>query len=180
MIAQNLSLVESRIEKACKSANRERSEVVLVAVTKTYPVADVEILANLGLSHFGENRDQEGREKSANVPAHWHFQGQIQSNKIPSIASWAHTVHSLDEKRHWVLSFPFLILHGLMAVAPLGEVPDQAFGRLASIHSVFSQQFPDSSALSAGMSDDFESAIAHGATHVRIGSSILGSRSNPL
>ena len=60
MIAQNLSLVESRIEKACKSANRERSEVVLVAVTKTYPVADVEILANLGLSHFGENRDQEG------------------------------------------------------------------------------------------------------------------------
>ncbi len=221
VIAQNLSLVESRIEKACKSANRERSEVVLVAVTKTYPVADVEILANLGLSHFGENRDQEGREKSANVPAHWHFQGQIQSNKIPSIASWAHTVHSLDEKRHceklarslpegkklgifiqvaldespgrggvapdgladmadWVLTFPFLILHGLMAVAPLGEVPDQAFGRLASIHSVFSQQFPDSSALSAGMSDDFESAIAHGATHVRIGSSILGSRSNPL
>ncbi|MSY10582.1 MAG: YggS family pyridoxal phosphate-dependent enzyme, partial [Actinobacteria bacterium] len=87
---------------------------------------------------------------------------------------------SLAEMAQLILTFPALLLQGLMAVAPLGENPDAAFSRLAVIHSVFSQQFPFASALSAGMSQDFESAISHGATHVRIGSSILGSRSNPL
>jgi len=73
-----------------------------------------------------------------------------------------------------------LRLRGLMAVAPLGEDPDQAFARLAEIRSNFLSEQPGATWLSAGMSGDLEAAIRHGATHVRVGSAILGSRpANP-
>ena len=65
---------------------------------------------------------------------------------------------------------------GLMAVAPLGEDPSSAFERLAVIHQKAKSEFPQLRFLSAGMSGDFEAAIAAGATHVRVGSSILGHR----
>ena len=64
-----------------------------------------------------------------------------------------------------------------MAVAPLGVEPDKAFADLAHINQGFVGQFPNSKYLSAGMSGDFETAIKYGATHIRVGSSILGSRS---
>lgn len=67
-------------------------------------------------------------------------------------------------------------LAGLMAVAPLGGNPNMAFSRLRQMHSDFLKDFPGATALSAGMSGDFEVAISHGATHLRIGSQILGSR----
>ncbi len=217
-LSTNLDSVRQRVEQAAERAGRAQDEVTLVVVTKTYPASDVEILHNLGVRDFAENRDREGREKSAIVPATWHFQGQIQSNKISSIASWASVVHSLDDPRHLrllsavvpeskvisifiqvcldpqpgrggilpqelsplaelALAQASLKLEGLMAVAPLGEDPERAFSRLSIIHSDFRQQFPSAPLLSAGMSGDFEIAIAHGATHVRVGSSILGSRS---
>lgn len=69
-----------------------------------------------------------------------------------------------------------LVLRGLMAVAPLGEEPAAAFARLADIRARFVQQFPAANVLSAGMSGDLEPAIAAGATHVRVGSAVLGSR----
>ena len=65
---------------------------------------------------------------------------------------------------------------GLMAVAPLNEDPNTAFSRLAEIKAVTSAEFPKIKYLSAGMSNDYQAAIAHGATHIRVGSSILGSR----
>lgn len=71
---------------------------------------------------------------------------------------------------------PHLVLRGLMAVAPLGEDPAEAFDRLAGIRSDFLEQHPSATRLSAGMSGDLEAAIAAGATHVRIGSAVLGSR----
>ena len=64
-----------------------------------------------------------------------------------------------------------------MAVAPLGVEPDKAFADLAQINQGFASQFLNSKFLSAGMSGDFEAAIKYGATHIRVGSSILGSRS---
>ena len=70
-------------------------EVTLIAVTNTFPVSDAKILHDLGVSNFGENRDAEGAEKAAIVPGTWHFQGQIQSNKLKSITSWARVIHSL-------------------------------------------------------------------------------------
>lgn len=69
-----------------------------------------------------------------------------------------------------------LRLCGLMAVAPLDEDPAAAFARLAQIRSAFLADHPQATRLSAGMSGDLEQAIAAGATHVRVGSAILGSR----
>lgn len=69
-----------------------------------------------------------------------------------------------------------LRLCGLMAVAPLGEDPAEAFARLAGIRACFLADHPGATALSAGMSGDLEQAIAHGATHVRVGSAVLGPR----
>jgi PLP dependent protein len=69
-----------------------------------------------------------------------------------------------------------LRLRGLMAVAPLGEDPRAAFARLAAIRAEFVRERPDATWLSAGMSSDLEAAIEAGATHVRVGSAILGAR----
>ena len=69
-----------------------------------------------------------------------------------------------------------LQLRGLMAVAPLGEDPAEAFARLAGVRAEFRNHHPSATWLSAGMSADLDQAIAAGATHVRIGSAVLGSR----
>jgi len=69
-----------------------------------------------------------------------------------------------------------LRLRGLMAVAPLDEDPRDAFARLAAIRADFVGERPDATWLSAGMSGDLEAAIEAGATHVRVGSAILGAR----
>ena len=69
-----------------------------------------------------------------------------------------------------------LRLRGLMAVAPLGEDPATAFRRLAEIREGVVGDHPDATVLSAGMSGDLEAAIACGATHVRVGSAVLGTR----
>lgn len=69
-----------------------------------------------------------------------------------------------------------LRLAGLMAVAPLGEDPDAAFARLADVRAGFLADHPEAQVLSAGMSQDLEHAVRHGATHVRVGSAVLGQR----
>ena len=69
-----------------------------------------------------------------------------------------------------------LRLRGLMAVAPLGEEPLEAFARLAAIHGDLVADHPGATLLSAGMSGDLEAAVQHGATHVRVGSAVLGPR----
>jgi pyridoxal phosphate enzyme (YggS family) len=212
-LSQNLQLVRSKIAAVA------RHEVTLIAVTKTFPVSDAQILHDLDVRDFGENRDAEGAEKSAQVSGTWHFQGQIQSNKLKSITSWASVIHSLDDPRHFeiiekvaphplqiflqvsldgahhrggagledlyslatsVEKSPTHTLAGLMSVPPLGMDPNQGFAQLAVIHSEFMKLFPAATSLSAGMSGDYELAISHGATHVRVGSSILGSRSPHL
>lgn len=214
-IEANLVGVRDRIDRAAANAGRDPSEIVLIAVTKTFPIGDVEILKTLGVSNFGENRDADAAPKAAAVAGTWHFQGQIQSNKLKSICLWAHVIHSLDDAGHFhtiekVATHPLEIflqvnldgtehrggasiealyplaeeieknpihkLAGLMAVAPLGSNPEAAFSQLAVLQSAFLERFPDACELSAGMSGDFEIAIAHGATHVRIGAQILGSR----
>jgi pyridoxal phosphate enzyme (YggS family) len=208
-LSHNLEQVRSKIAKVADH------EVTLIAVTKTFPASDVQALHELGVRDFGENRDVEGAEKAALISGTWHFQGQIQSNKLKSITSWASVIHSLDDPRHFeiiekvaphplqiflqvsldgahhrggagleelyslaslVEKSPTHTLAGLMSVPPLGVDPKEAFAQLALIHTEFMKLFPLAQSLSAGMSGDYESAISHGATHVRVGSSILGSR----
>ncbi len=209
-IEENLNTVRANI--AAVAAH----PVTLIAVTKTFPASDVEILKQLGIQEFGENRDSEGAEKSAVVPGNWHFQGQIQSNKLKSITSWASVIHSLDDPRHFeiiekVALHPLSIflqvsldgahnrggagvdqlyqlaelvsgsathtLSGLMSVPPVAMDPEAAYSQLSVIRTEFLSRFPEANSLSAGMSGDYQLAISHGATHVRVGSSILGSRS---
>ncbi|MFY9633715.1 YggS family pyridoxal phosphate-dependent enzyme [Pseudarthrobacter sp. BIM B-2242] len=69
-----------------------------------------------------------------------------------------------------------LELAGVMAVAPLGGSPEAAFEKLAAISASLVARHPGATAISAGMSQDLEAAIRFGATHLRIGSDILGSR----
>jgi pyridoxal phosphate enzyme (YggS family) len=219
-ISANLEKVNEQIKLAAASANRLSEDITLVAVTKTFPVSDIEILYSLGIRDFGENRDQEASEKVGLLPmdVRWHFQGQIQSNKLKSITSWASYIHSVDQLRYAqmisdysagnkkpifmqvsldklpqsrsgvnpsellelagaISALPGIRLQGLMAVAPVNSPAEQAFAELEDIRSDFLSTFPDAKSLSIGMSGDYQIAIKYGATHIRIGSSILGIRS---
>ena len=103
-LAANLATVRERIAAACAAAGRPSDEVTLVAVTKTYPAADVVRLAALGVPDIGENRDQEAAPKAAEVAAAgarvcWHFVGRLQRNKARSVAGYADLVHSVDSVR---------------------------------------------------------------------------------
>ena len=82
-IAENLAAVEGRIAAACARAGRKRSEVTLVAVSKTFPAERVEEAIAAGVTHIGENRVQEARDKKPLVrgAARWHLIGHLQSNK---------------------------------------------------------------------------------------------------
>jgi PLP dependent protein len=218
-IAENLAAVREDIAAAARKANRDPSEVSLIAVTKTYPASDVRVLAGLGVLDVGENRDQEAAPKAratAGLGLRWHFIGQLQTNKALSVAEYADFVHAVDRARlvaalskgavrydkeltclvqvdlgnaepmdddaarggaypdevpelaDAIAAAPGLRLGGLMAVAPLGAEPGPAL-RLRSAH-------PSATMISAGMSGDLGEAVAAGATHVRIGSAILGIR----
>jgi uncharacterized pyridoxal phosphate-containing UPF0001 family protein len=283
-LAANLDEVRGRIARACRSVDRDPAQVTLVAVTKTYPASDVELLASLGVTDVGENKDQEASAKASEVAAagvslRWHFVGQLQRNKAKSVVSYADVVESVDSVRlagalsraavahrdgsalevliqisldgdparggviipsmpsagrgpssrtegsslsvvspspsvpsppsvptsspsaHIPASFDNsdssdlqdrerdlwrvaeaieagegLRLAGVMAVAPVGWDPDRAFALLAEIGTELRARYPAATTVSAGMSGDLEAAIRHGATHVRIGSSLLGMR----
>jgi pyridoxal phosphate enzyme (YggS family) len=71
---------------------------------------------------------------------------------------------------------PRLRLGGVMAVAPLGAPPAPAFARLQRVHAELRLRHPEAMIISAGMSSDLEAAIGHGATHLRIGTALLGHR----
>lgn len=72
-----------------------------------------------------------------------------------------------------------LELVGLMAIPPLGSDPDAAFGRLRTEHLRVLESHPTAVGLSAGMSNDFEIAVKHGSTCVRVGTALLGPRPLP-
>lgn len=225
-LSANLDEVRGRIARACAAAGRDPGSVTLVAVTKTYPASDVVLLAGLGVTDVGENRDQEAAPKAAAARAEgaaprWHFIGGLQRNKARSVAGYADVVESVDSVRLaealgtaaadrekplevlvqvsidgdpsrggaagddlWRISDAVaasrsLRLGGVMAVAPLDWDPDRAFERLAGLSGQLTATHPAATAISAGMSGDLEAAVRHGATHVRIGTSLLGMR-NPL
>ena len=94
-LERNLQAARARID----AASRGRS-VDLLVVSKTYPATDVEILNDLGQVAFGENRDQEAKRKVEECDGvrsiRWHMIGQLQSNKLNSIARWADVVESMD------------------------------------------------------------------------------------
>lgn len=239
-LEKNLAEVRSRIAVACAAAGRDPGEITLIAITKTRPPADVLLLHELGLTDFGENKDQEAAPKAAAVaaladadasasasagaarsqPLRWHFVGQLQTNKASSVAGYADVVHSVDRVRlvralgaaarkagreltclvqvdldtpadparggvppgqvreiaEAIEAEQNLILGGVMAIAPLGADPARAFAPLRPCSLAVRAVNPAAAIISAGMSGDLEAAIGNGATHVRIGTALLGAR----
>jgi len=98
-LEDNLCAVRARIDAAARAAGRDPSSVALLAVSKTWPAADVRALAALGQLDFGENRAQELTGKAAelaDLPLRWHFIGQLQRNKAGAVARLGAVVHSVD------------------------------------------------------------------------------------
>ena len=222
-LVRQLDELDHRIAAGCAAAGREPESVTLIAVTKTFPATDVRLLAELGVTDVGENRDQEARPKHeacADLPLRWHLVGQLQRNKARSVAQYADVVHSVDrealvaalskavvtagrrltalvqvdlepragsgrggapleqveELAAAIAAAPGLLLGGVMAVAPPAEDPDPAFARLATVAASVQRAHPQATMISAGMSGDLEAALRHGATHLRVGTALLGDR----
>lgn len=235
-LACRLADTRARVENAARTHGRAAGDLTLIVVTKYFPVEDVAVLVDGGVTSIGESRDQEASAKvaqlrtmtaSASMPT-VHMIGQVQTKKARSVARYADVVHSVDREKlahqlgrasqralaeqersaplditiqvnlgsapgsgrggvdpsgvsalaDVVASSPGLRLRGLMAIAPeaTGLDPREAFERLAGHHRQLLAAHPDATWLSAGMSGDLEEAIGAGATHLRVGSAILGSR----
>lgn len=103
-LGERLALVRERIERACGRCGRDPAEITLVAVSKTFPAADVETAYGLGLGDFGENRVQEGAAKAielseAGMHPQWHLIGHLQTNKAGLAVRHFGVVHSVDSER---------------------------------------------------------------------------------
>lgn len=90
-------------EEAYQQISKElkTKEAILVAVSKTKPVEDIQTLYNLGQRDFGENYVQELVQKQSETPAdiRWHFIGHLQSNKVKYIAPFVHLIQSVDNEK---------------------------------------------------------------------------------
>ena len=75
-------------------------QVTLVAVSKTKPIEDIQVLYEAGQRDFGENYVQELCDKQAKLPTdiRWHFIGHLQSNKVKYIAPFVHLIHGVDSE----------------------------------------------------------------------------------
>ncbi|UFP99911.1 YggS family pyridoxal phosphate-dependent enzyme [Pseudomonas fitomaticsae] len=220
-IADNISLVSSRIQAAVKAAGRDENSVQLLAVSKTKPAEALREAYAAGLRDFGENYLQEALGKQlelADLPLIWHFIGPIQSNKTRSIAehfAWVHSVdrlkiaQRLSEQRpadlpplniciqvnvsgeasksgctpqdlpalaQAISALPRLKLRGLMAIPEPTEDRAEQDAAFAAVQKLQTSLDLPLDTLSMGMSHDLESAIAQGATWVRIGTALFGAR----
>lgn len=99
-IKDNLAKVEQQITQACQIAHRSRSQVQLLAVSKTKPADQIALAYEAGQRQFGESYIQEAVDKITQLQhlpdITWHFIGPIQSNKTKYIASHFSWVHSID------------------------------------------------------------------------------------
>ena len=227
-LSANLAPCAARISRGVQSAGRPADEVTLIAITKTFPASDMRLLAGLGITDVGENRDQEAAPKAAECaglgpPLRWHFVGQLQVNKARSVVSYAERgalrrpaeagpARSARRARAAGRDITCLMQVSLdpsptrSAAAPAGEQVDTdrrrdrgggradarrgdgrgpagrcrripAFGKLGGDRAeACGPQHPGAMMISAGMTGDLEEAIAEGATHVRVGTALLGGR----
>lgn len=216
-ILTNVAMVEERIAGACQRAGRTRESVRLVAVSKTFPAADLDDAIAAGMTDLGENKVQEAREKKPSVrrAARWHLIGHLQSNKAKDAVQLFEVIQTIDSEglaekvaraaeaagktqdvllqvnigrepqksgldpadtraiADRVAKMPSLRLLGLMTIPPIGD-PESTrpfFRDLRTMRDDLGLQ-----ELSMGMTDDFEIAIEEGATIIRVGRAIFGSR----
>lgn len=105
MMRENIEEVERKIQKACERSGRNRSDVTLIAVSKTKPNEMLVQAYALGMRHFGENKVQELDKKFADLDSqfdekvNWHMIGHLQRNKVKYIIDKAILIHSVDSLR---------------------------------------------------------------------------------
>ena len=101
MLKENYEEVEQRVQKACAKSGRDRSEVTLIAVSKTKPVEMLQEIYDLDQRDFGENKVQEMTQKYEVMPQdiRWHLIGHLQQNKVKYIVDKACLIHSVDSIR---------------------------------------------------------------------------------
>lgn len=97
-LEENLKNVEENIMAACKRAGRDRSEITLIAVSKTKPVDMLQEVYDQGIREFGENKVQELCDKIEVLPGdiHWHMIGHLQTNKVKYLVGKTALIHSVD------------------------------------------------------------------------------------
>lgn len=103
-ISDNLQAIRHRIADAARACGRDPADILLLAVSKTKPDADIIAAHAAGQSAFGENYVQEGCDKAqrlgeAGLALDWHFIGPLQSNKTRQVATWFDWVHSVDREK---------------------------------------------------------------------------------
>ena len=100
-LKERYETVEKRVREACERSGRDRSEVLLLSVTKTHPVETLKEAYALGMRHCGENKVQELVAKAEELPndIHWHMIGHLQRNKVKMIAGKVDLIHSVDTLR---------------------------------------------------------------------------------
>lgn len=101
MLKENYEIVEQNIIKACERSGRDRSEVTLIAVSKTKPVEMLQEVYDAGARNFGENKVQEICDKYDKLPAdvRWHMIGHLQRNKVKQVIDKTVMIHSVDSYR---------------------------------------------------------------------------------
>ena len=230
-IETRLAEIRARIAQAATRAGRVPTDIRLIAVSKTFPIADVRAAYEAGQRDFGENRVQEALQKmdaAADMSIRWHLIGHLQSNKARKAAERCAFVHSIDSvdllqriddaaaaagRSPELLVQADLALEatkhgapldqlpaifeqagrcraakvaGLMLLPPLAENPEDArpwFRQLRELRDHLASDGVPASCLrelSMGMSHDFEVAIEEGATMVRVGSAIFGTKSGTV
>ena len=226
MVKENLLIVENRIEESCKRCGRDRSEVTLIAVSKTKPAEMIREAYQSGIRDFGENKVQEICDKYEQLPddIRWHMIGHLQRNKVKQVIDKAVLIHSVDSVRlaeqieeeaakkdicvdillevnvadeeskfgfrleeteqaiRDISVFPHISIKGLMTIAPFVENSEQnrpVFKELNQFYVDMQRKNIDNvnmNMLSMGMTGDYEIAIEEGATLVRVGTGIFGTR----
>ena len=200
MLKDRIEEVEERIQEACRRAGRDRSEVTLIAVSKTKPAEVLKEAYDLGIRVFGENKVQELTEKYEVLPKdiRWHMIGHLQTNKVKYIADKVELIHSVDSlklvetiekeaaKRHRTIDILVEVnvaeeesKFGLKVeeVIPFIEkVAGFSHINVRGLMTIAPFVENPESILSMGMTNDYEVAIEEGATMVRVGTGIFGAR----
>jgi pyridoxal phosphate enzyme (YggS family) len=100
-LAENLAIVQHNIAQAAERSGRSAADIMLIGVTKTISADTVQQLVDLGVTHLGENRVQEMRDKMLHVSnnAVWHLIGHLQTNKVKDVVGRVALIHSVDSLR---------------------------------------------------------------------------------
>ena len=189
--------VRAEVDRACEKAGRNPHEVLLLAVSKTVDLDQVQEAIEGGAHAFGENRPDELLRKRAAFPQEtWHFIGNIQSRRIHDIVSAADLIEvnvSGEESKSGfrpdevyeviaqAADLSHVRIQGLMTMAPRAdeEAIELSFGGLAKLRDELQARLDQAgvdvtlSDISMGMTEDWPQAVERGTTIVRVGRAIF-------